>query len=161
MDTTSTTIKPPRKIRKHKKVTPTKLYNLIGKHKLNPNQAAKVLNVDPNAIYQALERYKVDISKFDIDGIKSRHEDELVAINALVRGRIYDKLISAPDLGLIEMTAVLDRTFQQIRELQGKGHTSVNIFTTIVQKADEDMLKVPVKVVEAVQNKVEITNNAT
>lgn len=146
--TTETIEKPARKIRKFRKVTPAKLYNLLGNHKLNPNQAAKVLNVDPNAIYQALERYKVDISLFDIETIKSRHESELVAINALARGRIFHKLLNEPQLGLIELTATLDRTFQQLQELQGKGHSSINIFTLIVQKADENILNVPAKVVD-------------
>ena len=160
--TTETIEKPTRKIRKHKKVTPAKLYNLLGNHKLNPNQAAKVLNVDPNAIYQALERYKVDISQFDIETIKSRHESELVAINALVRGRIFHKLLNEPQLGLIELTATLDRTFQQLRELQGKGHSSINIFTLIVGEADENMLNTPVKIVEnqqVVQHATESTSN--
>ena len=140
--TTDTIGKTVRKTRKYKKVTPSKLHDLIGVHKLNPSQAAKVLNVDPNAVYQALERYKIDISQFDIDRVKTGHESELIAINALVRGRIYHKLISDPHLGLIELTACLDRTFQQLRELQGKGHSSINIFTLIVQKADEQVLNI-------------------
>ena len=140
--TTNTINKPARKIRKVKKVTPGKILDLIGNHKLNPNQAAKILNVDPNSIYQAIQRYRIDISAFELESIKTQHESELIAINALARGRIFDKLLNDNNLGLIEITACLDRTFQQLRELQGKGHSSINIFTLIVQKADEQVLNI-------------------
>lgn len=139
-----------RKTRVHKKVTPGKLHNLLGNHKLNPSQASKILNVSENAIYDALKRYRIDVSAFDIDSIKSQHESELIAINALARGRIFDKLLNTDKLGLIEMTAVLDRSFQQLRELQGKGHNSINIFTTIIQKVDNDIISVQVKTQDVV-----------
>ena len=127
---------------KRLKTPEKKIVDLIGNHKLTPSEAAKILGVHPNAVYQALQRYKIDLSGFDIDSIKTSHESELIAINALARGRIFDKLLNDNNLGLIEITACLDRTFQQLRELQGKGHSSINILTMIISRADEQILKV-------------------
>ena len=143
--TTDTIEKPTKKkqIPWNKKVSPSKLKHLLSINKLNPSQAAKVIGVTPEAIYQSLQRYKIDVSAFDIESIKTQHESELIAINALARGRIFDKLLNDNNLGLIEITACLDRTFQQLRELQGKGHSSINIFTLIVQKADEHIINIP------------------
>ena len=143
------------------KIKEKKLIDLLGNHKLSHEQAAKILDVHPGSIYQAMQRYKIDISGFDIDKIKSEHETELIAINALARGRIYDKLSNTDELGLIEMTAVLDRTFQQLRELQGKGHSSINIFTLIVGKADENILNTPVKIVENQQVAQQATDSTS
>lgn len=141
------------------KITEKKLVDLLGNHKLSHADAAKILDVHPNSIYQAMQRYKIDVSGFDIDKVKSEHETELIAINALVRGRIFDKLLNADNLNLIEMTAILDRSFQQMRELQGKGHSSVNIFTMIVAKADEKVFNTTAKVIESTTSSMPISNN--
>ncbi len=174
MPDTITNEKSKRQYKRHKpfadRKKPTKtsgkhLAHLLGDHKLTPSEAARVLGVTPNSVYDALQRYKIDISALDLDRIKNEHESELIAINALARGRIFDKLLNDPKLGLIEMTAVLDRSFQQLRELQGKGHNSINIFTTIIQQVDDNIVNVQVKTQDIVSNKPAIQdvvqNNAT
>ena len=124
------------------KIDPLKVTNLLSSGKLSLTDAGKLLGVTGQAVGQALKRYKIDVSAFNLDAIKNNHESELQIINSICRGRIFDKLLNEEKLGLIELTATLDRSFQQLRELQGKGHSSINIFTLIVQKADEQVLNI-------------------
>ena len=124
------------------KIDPLKVTNLLSSGKLSLTDAGKLLGVTGQAVGQALKRYNINVSEFDLDAIKNNHESELHIINSICRGRIFDKLFNEEKLGLIELTATLDRSFQQLRELQGKGHSSINIFTLIVQKADEQVLNI-------------------
>lgn len=145
------------------KIDPLKLTNLLSSKKITISDAAKLLDVTTQSIGQAIKRYKIDISSFDLDAIKNNHESELQIINSIARGRIFDKLLNEEKLGLIELTATLDRSFQQLRELQGKGHSSINIFTLIVQKADENILNVPAKIVDnqqVVQQAIDHTSSS-
>lgn len=147
--TTDTAEKPKTK-RKYNRINPhptpkvpiKKVTDLLANRKLSVQDAAKILNCSPGSIYSALNRNDINISAYDLDAIKNNEESELAIITHHARHHLY-KLLIAGKLKAIETTAVLDRCFQQRRELQGKGHSSINIFTLIVKKADDNILNVP------------------
>ena len=126
---------------KPSKINPVKVANLLSNPNIGVTDAAKILNCSRNAIYGAMQRSEIVISEYDIDSIKDNELNELYIITSEARSHLY-KLLKAGKLKGIETTAILDRCFQQRRELQGKGHSSINIFTLIVQKADEQVLNI-------------------
>ena len=126
---------------KPSKINPVKVANLLSNPNIGVTDAAKILNCSRNAIYGAMNRSEIVISEYDIDSIKDNELNELYIITSEARSHLY-KLLKAGKLKGIETTAILDRCFQQRRELQGKGHSSINIFTLIVQKADEQVLNI-------------------
>lgn len=146
---TTDTIDKPKAKRKYNRINPhptpkipiQKVTELLGNHKLSVQEAAKILDCHPQSIYKALARKEIVISDYDIQSIKDSELDELYIITHEARQHLY-KLLMGGKLKGIETTAILDRCFQQRRELQGKAHSSINIFTLIVQKADEQVLNI-------------------
>ena len=146
---TTAAIEKPKIKRKYNRINPhptpkipiQKVTELLGNHKLSVQEAAKILDCHPQSIYKAMTRNEIVISDYDIDTIKDNELNELYIITHEARQHLY-KLLTEGKLRGIETTAILDRCFQQRRELQGKGHSSINIFTLIVQKADEQVLNI-------------------
>ena len=126
---------------KPSKINPIKVANLLQSPQIGVSEAAKILNCSKGAIYSAMRRSEIVIAEYDIDAIKDNELNELYIITHEARQHLY-KLLKAGKLKGIETTAILDRCFQQRRELQGKGHSSINIFTLIIQKADEQVLNI-------------------
>lgn len=139
---TTTTNKPKRPYTRrapNPKTDVRKITELLSGRKLKVTEAAKVLNCHPNSIYQAMHRKEINVQDYDLQSLKDAEVDELYIIAHEARQHLY-KLLKGGKLRGIETTAILDRVFQQRRELQGKAHTAANIFTLIVQKADETIL---------------------
>ncbi len=159
-DTDTTKNKPKRNYNRIKpsKVNPVKASNLLKSPHVSVADAAKILNCSKGAIYQSLKRSEIMISDYDLNSIKNNEVDELTIITHHARQHLY-KLLLAGKLKGIETTAILDRCFQQRRELQGKGHSSVNIFTMIVAKADERLFNAAAKVVESTTSSIPAINN--
>ncbi len=126
--------------RQKTKADPHKIAELLSSGKINKSDVAKLLNVTPQAIYNSIRENRIDTSGFDIPSIKDKEIDELYVLGSILRKRMYDKVVSDDKLGLIEMCAGIDRTFQQRRELQGKAHSSINVFTLVLQRADQQII---------------------
>lgn len=146
------------------KINIKKVSDLLSGRPLKVTEAAKVLDCHPQSIYKAMSRSDIIISDYNMQAIKDNEEDELAIITHHARQHLYKLLLSGKLKG-IETTAILDRCFQQRRELQGKGHTSINFFTTIIQKVDNDIISVQVKTQDVVPDPVAIqqvvSDNAT
>lgn len=123
------------------KINLKKVTDLLAGRPLKVTEAAKVLDCHPQSIYKAMTRSEIVIADYDLEKIKNNEVDELTIITHHARQHLY-KLLLAGKLRGIETTAILDRCFQQRRELQGLGQSGITIFATILKQADAKILTV-------------------
>lgn len=69
--------------------------------------------------------------------IKEREILDLTVLNVAAKARLHE---IAPRMNPIEAIALMDRTFQQLRLLEGKSTQNVNTLTRIVQEAHSQFL---------------------
>jgi predicted transcriptional regulator len=81
------------------------------------------------------EAYTDPRMELKIQQIKEKEIWDLTVLNVRAKDRLHDL---APSMNPIEAIAMMDRTFQQLRLLEGKSTANVQTLTKIIQEAHEE-----------------------
>ena len=106
---------------------------------LTPNAIGKKVGRDPKTVRYYLQSpvYETDADIQEmVELIKARELDDLYLLGAKGRKRLHD-LLDEGKTKMIETIALVDRTFQQRRLLQGGSTANLGIFSRIVIEADK------------------------
>jgi len=107
---------------------------------LTPNAIGKHVGRDPKTVRSYLQSpvYDTDADLQEmIDQIKARELEDLYLLGAKGRKRLHD-LLDQGKTKMIETIALVDRTFQQRRLLEGGSTANVNILAKIVEQAHRE-----------------------
>ena len=106
---------------------------------VTPNAIGKRVGRDPKTVRYYLQSpvYETDPDLQEmVELIKARELDDLYLLGAKGRKRLHD-LLDGGQTKMIETIALVDRTFQQRRLLQGGSTANVGIFSRIVIEVDK------------------------
>jgi predicted transcriptional regulator len=104
---------------------------------LTPNAIGEKTGRDPKTVrkYLALEIYDSSEMKRMIQIIKERELDDLWLLGAKARKRLHE-LLDEGNTKAIETTAIMDRTFQQRRLIEGQ-FTEINAIQIAIDDIDK------------------------
>jgi hypothetical protein len=108
---------------------------------VTPNAIAKRVGRDPKTVRYYLQSpvYETDPDLQEmVELIKARELDDLYLLGAKGRKRLHD-LLDEGQTKMIETIALVDRTFQQRRLLQGGSTVNLGILSRIVIEADKTL----------------------
>ncbi len=99
---------------------------------LTPHAIGKRTGRDPKTIrkYLASEIYNDAEMQDLIEEIKQNELDDLFLLGAKARKRLHE-LLDEGDTKAIETTAIMDRTFQQRRLLEGQSTENISVHTIV------------------------------
>jgi len=105
---------------------------------LTPHAIGRLVGRDPKTVkkYLALDIFDDPELKKLIERIKETELQDLHLIGAKARHRIH-QLLDGGKTGLIETTAILDRSFQQKQLLQGAATENINVRTVVAGLSKE------------------------
>ncbi len=109
---------------------------------LSPTAIAKKMDRSHNTVIKYLDRevYKdPDIAKM-VERIKEKETADLYLLGAKGRKRLHE-LVDKGDSKMIETIALVDRTFQQRRLLEGQSTQNISNLTAIIQAAHDPKRK--------------------
>lgn len=107
---------------------------------LTPNAIGKQVGRDPKTV-----RYYLQSPVYDqdtelqamIEQIKARELEDLYLLGAKGRKRLHD-LLDHGQTKMIETIALMDRTFQQRRLLEGITTANIGIFSKLIVQVNDD-----------------------
>ncbi len=108
---------------------------------VTPNAIGKRVGRDPKTVRSYLQSpvYETDPDLQEmVELIKARELDDLYLLGAKGRKRLHD-LLDEGKTKMIETIALVDRTFQQRRLLQGGSTANLGIFSRIVIDVDKTL----------------------
>lgn len=128
-----------RKSKPHKGKKPTKesVARMLALSELGkkPYEIEKITGHSHNTIAKYLrdqEAYSDPKMQERVTEIKEKEILDLTVLNVTAKQRLHDIV---PKANVIEALAVVDRTFQQIRLLEGKSTANIKTLTMIIQEA--------------------------
>lgn len=111
------------------KFNPKKLKKLL-KLKLTGTEVAERMDISESTLYRYLKYLRTQESK--TKEIDSTEITDLALLGAKARMQLSEKIESMKP---IELIALIDRTFQQRRLLQGKSTANVSVLANIIAEA--------------------------
>jgi hypothetical protein len=112
---------------------------------VTPNAIGKKVGRDPKTVRYYLQSpvYETDPDLQEmVELIKARELNDLYLLGAKGRKRLHD-LLDEGQTKMIETIALVDRTFQQRRLLEGGSTANVGLLAKLVIAADESLFKAP------------------
>ena len=136
-------MKPPKTVkhrRRGKKLSKHEVAEVIALRDMgsSKNAIANRLGMSANTVDKYLESreaYTDPKMEQKIAAIKEKEIWDLTVLNVRAKDRLHDL---AATMNPIESIALMDRTFQQLRLLEGKSTANVATLTKIIQEAHED-----------------------
>ncbi len=119
--------------KKKLKINPKKLKSLL-KLKLTGTEIAKRLDVSEATLYRHLRYLKQQASQVKV--IDNTEITDLALLGAKARYKLSEKIETMKP---IELIALIDRTFQQRRLLQGKSTANVSVLANIIAEAHKQL----------------------
>lgn len=117
------------------KFNPKKLKSLL-KLKLTGVEISKRLDISEATLYRYLNYLKLQEPKIkEIDRVELT---DLTLLGAKARMKLAERI---EDMKPIELIALVDRSFQQRRLLQGKSTANVSVLSKIIQEAHKNVGK--------------------
>lgn len=110
---------------------------------LTPNAIGKQVGRDPKTVRYYLQSpvYQQDIElQAMIEQIKTRELEDLYLLGAKGRKRLHD-LLDEGKTKMIETIALVDRTFQQRRLLEGGSTANVGILSKLIVAVDNELFQ--------------------
>jgi len=110
---------------------------------LTPNAIGKKVGRDPKTVRYYLQSpvYETDPDLQEmVELIKARELNDLYLLGAKGRKRLHD-LLDEGQTKMIETIALVDRTFQQRRLLEGGSTSNIGLLGKLIIAADESLFK--------------------
>jgi hypothetical protein len=110
---------------------------------VTPNAIGKRVGRDPKTVRSYLQSpvYETDADLQEmVELIKAREVDDLYLLGAKGRKRLHD-LLDEGKTKMIETIALVDRTFQQRRLLEGGSTANVGLLTKLIVSCDQTLFK--------------------
>ena len=132
-----------RKKRKGRKLTKVEVGGIVALHELGQTNYAinKHTRLSNGVIKKYLanaEAYSTPKMRELIDRIKEHEVLDLSILNVKAKQRLHE---IAERMNPIEAIALMDRTFQQRRLLEGKSTENIRTLTTIIQEAQSELTR--------------------
>lgn len=129
-----------RRKRKGKRLSKTEQANIVALRELGTSKyaIAKRTGCSPETINKYLEQaeaYSDPEMAAKIEKIKEKEILDLTILNVEAKQRLHQL---APTMNSIEAIALMDRTFQQRRLLEGKSTANIATLTKIIEEAHGD-----------------------
>ncbi len=117
---------------KRSKLPPTKTelanFKVLEEEGLSPNAIGKVAGRDPKTVRKWLQSdvYQNDPNVRElVEKIREKESEDLVLLGAKARERLHELI--PKETKLIPLVALMDRSFQQVRLLQGKSNVNLDL----------------------------------
>jgi predicted transcriptional regulator len=119
--------------KKKLKFDPKKLKSLLAKN-LTGKEVAKLVGISEATLYRYTKHLKEN--KELVGHVADSELTDLTLLGAKARMRLEEKIMT---MNPIELIALMDRSFQQRRLLEGKSTQNVSILTSIINEAHEQL----------------------